>query len=52
MRYDVNIMVYAWYSRIVTPGYIVPPFAVKVIANDLGDGVMISQFNQTTTQPQ
>ncbi len=50
-RYDVNLTVYAWYQKVVTPGYIAPPFSVKVIANDPGNGEMINQFTQFTTQP-
>lgn len=50
-RYDISLMVYAWYEKVITPGYIGPPFTVKVIANDPGNGEMINQFTQFTTQP-
>ena len=40
-RYDIELMVYAWYEKKVTPGYMTPPLALKVIANDRGNGEII-----------
>jgi hypothetical protein len=50
-RYDVNLTVYAWYQKVITPGYIAPPYTIKVIANDPGNGEMIQNITQFTTQP-
>lgn len=50
-RYDIVLSVYAWYNKTITPGYIGPPFTIKVIANDRGDGEMIQNVTQFTTQP-
>ena len=50
-RYDIGLKVYAWYEKIITPGFIQPPFTVKVIANDPGTGEIINQFTQFLTQP-
>lgn len=50
-RYDIDLTVYAWYQKLIVPGYIEPPFTVKVIANDPGAGTMTQSFTQFTTQP-
>lgn len=50
-RYDVTLAVYAWYEKIINPGYIQPPFSLKVIANDAGNGEIISNVSQFLTPP-
>ncbi len=50
-RYDIEVKVFAWYEKIITPGYIAPPFGLKVYANDPGDGLMVSSFNQLESLP-
>lgn len=50
-RYDINLVVFAWYQKIVSPNYIISPISLKVIANDVGSGTMTRQLNQFTELP-
>lgn len=48
-RYDIELSVYAWYSKTITPGYI-NAFTIKVIA-DVGGAEMIENITQELTDP-
>lgn len=50
-RYDIELMVYAWYERQVLPGYMVPPLNIQVIANDRGIGEIKANVQQLLTLP-
>lgn len=50
-RYDIDLRVFAWYEKIITPGYIQPPYTLKVIANDPGQGEIIRNITQFETLP-
>ena len=50
-RYDIELSVYAWYTRTVVPGYLIPPFTLQVIANDRGTGEIKQNVIQLTTLP-
>lgn len=49
-RYDIELSVYAWYKRLIVPGYIKPPFTLQVNV-DGGNGVIQRDVTQFLTQP-
>lgn len=49
-RYDVEIMVYAWYQKTVTPGYMIGN-TLQIIANDRGIGEIKANVTQLSTLP-
>ena len=50
-RYDIELMVFSWYEKKVTPGYMTPPLALKVIANDRGNGEIIRNVPDISKLP-
>ena len=50
-RYDIELSVYTWYERTITVGALIPPFSIKVIANDTGAGEIIETITQTLITP-
>ena len=50
-RYDIEVRVFAWYKKVITPGFIKPPYRLKVLANDAGDGIMEAEVTQFESLP-
>lgn len=50
-RYDIELNVYAWYKRLLIPGYIAPPFTLQVTVNDSGNGEIQRDITQFLTPP-
>lgn len=50
-RYDIEVRVFAWYKKIITPNYISPPYILKIYANDPGDGIIKTQVTQLESLP-
>ncbi len=50
-RYDIDLSVYAWYEKTVSPNYIEPPFTLQIKANDPGVNVITADVTQFETLP-
>lgn len=50
-RYDIELSVYAWYTRTIKPGYLIPPFNIQVTANDQGTGILQAEVTASSQLP-
>lgn len=50
-RYDIELNVWAWYVRKITPGYLNPPMSLLVKANDQGAGLLEAQVTASSQLP-
>ena len=50
-RYDIELSVYAWYSRTIKPGFIKPPFNIMVKANDASTKILQAEVTASSQLP-
>ena len=50
-RYDIELHVWAWYTKTIKPGYLIPPFNILVKANDQGSGILNAEVTASSQLP-